>query len=137
MTSLCIRLSILRGAVDRRVTQENIHQTICVSGYTAKVRPRSSFTSPLKRELLKRHHLRGTTSDYELDHVIPLQLGGCPDCPTNLWMERWASPGAHEKDRVENHLHQEVCTEHMSLADAQRLIKQDWYAVYRTLATEP
>lgn len=26
-------------------------------------------------------------SDYELDHFIPLELDGCPDCIENLWLE--------------------------------------------------
>ena len=43
---------------------------------------------------------------------------------------------AHEKDVVENYLHREVCKDHIRLADAQRLIVQDWYAVYQKLQAE-
>lgn len=79
---------------------------------------------------MREYDLGGEKSDYELDHVIPLELGGCPDCPENLWMEPYASPGAHEKDRVENFLHREVCSDHLSLTSAQQMIVRDWYQVY-------
>ena len=32
------------GGIDPAVTQSNIHQTICVTGYTSKVRPSSEET---------------------------------------------------------------------------------------------
>lgn len=94
-------------------------------GLAAKVRPRRYFSTHLKRELIERYHPPGKATDDELDHYIPLELGGCPDCLANLWLEPLESPGAHEKDRVENYLHKEVCRDHMSLAEAQRLITQD------------
>jgi hypothetical protein len=36
------------GATDPAVTQTNIHQTICVPGYSRSVRPPSWYTSKLK-----------------------------------------------------------------------------------------
>ncbi len=124
------------GAADVRVKQENIYQTICVSGYTATVRPSVKFTNQMKRDRMIEYDLPGNLSDYELDHVIPLELGGCPDCAANLWMEPWSPPGAYEKDRVENYLHREVCAGQMSLIEAQTIIAQDWYAVYRQLGAK-
>jgi hypothetical protein len=124
------------GAVALAVTQTNIHETICISGYTRGVRPPSSVTNRIKRERFEEEKLPGTPSDYELDHLIPLELGGCPDCLTNLWMEPWSSPGAREKDAVENYLHREVCNDQMSLGEAQKLIAGDWFAVYKSLQSE-
>jgi hypothetical protein len=121
------------GATDISIRQANIHQTICVSGYTETVRPRVSFTNRIKREMMSKYSLAGQPSDYELDHSIPLELEGCPDCLSNLWMEPLSRPGAHEKDRVENYLHREVCGDHIPLAEAQRVISADWYAVYSQL----
>ncbi len=60
---------------------------------------------------------------YEVDHLIPLELGGSNDL-ANLWPE--AAPGFHDKDRVENELHRRVCAGTMSLDDAQRAIASDW-----------
>ena len=60
------------GAVDPRVTQDNIQQTICVSGYTKTVRPSTSYTTPLKVRQMALYGWTGTTSDYEEDHLIAL-----------------------------------------------------------------
>jgi len=121
------------GAVDPQITQENVADTICRPGYTKTVRPPVSYTGRIKRQRMDEYHLPGVLSDYELDHIVPLELGGCPDCLTNLWMEPWPSPGAHEKDRVEDALHREVCRGQISLTEAQRQIMDDWYSVYLSL----
>jgi hypothetical protein len=70
-------------------------------------------------------------SAYELDHLIPLELGGCPECKENLWLEAYdPQPGARQKDRVENFLHHEVCSGAMPLEDAQKAMAMDWYKIY-------
>jgi hypothetical protein len=115
------------GAIDPNVTQDNIDSTICRPGYTRTVRPPESYTHAIKRDRMQQYALPGMLSDYELDHMVPLELGGCPDCEANLWMEPW--PDAHEKDRVENYLHREVCERRIPLRDAQRMIMSDWYAL--------
>ena len=43
------------GATDPAVTQANIYSTICVSGWTATVRPPESYTENLKEEQLNHH----------------------------------------------------------------------------------
>ena len=84
-----------------------------------------------KQRALEAYGLNGSPGEYELDHLIPLELGGCPDCQTNLWPEPYApAPAAHEKDIAENYLHREVCAGNMSLQEAQRRIVSDWYRVY-------
>jgi hypothetical protein len=66
----------------------------------------------------------------EIDHLIPLELGG-DNGPKNEWPQPYLPvPGAHEKDKVENWLHAQVCTGKMELVDAQKQIATDWYAVY-------
>ena len=67
---------------------------------------------------------------YEVDHFISLELGGSNDIK-NLWPEPASPiPGFHEKDKVENYLHEQVCNNSMTLQEAQREISTDWYAVY-------
>jgi hypothetical protein len=40
------------------------------------------------------------TTKYELDHFIPLALGGHPRKPENLWLQLWDGQwGARTKDR--------------------------------------
>jgi hypothetical protein len=66
------------------------------------------------------------TGSFELDHLIPLELGG-DNLVENLWPEpAEPRPGFHEKDKVENFLHKQVCSGAMSLAEAQRIIATDW-----------
>jgi hypothetical protein len=72
---------------------------------------------------------------FEVDHLIPLALGG-DNTEANLWPEPAEPlPGFHEKDRVEDYLHREVCAGAMDLAAAQRAIATDWLSVYRKIAT--
>src|SRR5204863_7060424 len=78
------------GAIDPRVTQADIHSTICVSGYTSKVRPPYSYTAPLESELLRSYGLSVSPAKTELDHLISLELGGAPADPRNLFPEPYA-----------------------------------------------
>ncbi len=126
--------SLTPGAIDSAVTQSNISTTICVLGYTKTVRPPVSYTTPLKRAQLAGSYSRYNdlmTKDFEEDHLIPLELGGAPKNPKNLWPEPWnGSAGARMKDRLENKLHLLVCSEKLSLATAQRAIARDWLTAY-------
>lgn len=109
------------------MTETTIDSTICVSGYTKRVRPPTRVTTPIKREQMRAYDLTGQLSAYELDHLIPLELGGAPASVANLWPEPWTGPqNAHDKDRVENELHRRVCAREMALDDAQRRIASNW-----------
>lgn len=66
----------------------------------------------------------------EVDHLIPLELGGSND-NSNLWPEPYSPrPGAHEKDVLETFLHIAVCGGALSLKEAQQKIAADWYGAY-------
>lgn len=124
--------AITPGAVDPAVNQADIRQTICVRGYTARVRPPASYTIRLKRRQMRRGHLQGSTHDYEEDHLISLELGGSPRDPRNLWPEPYAGTwGARIKDRLENRLHRLVCHGRLGLAAAQQAISHDWIDAYK------
>ncbi len=49
----------------------------------------------------------GPFSTGEYDHLVPLELGGDPNDPANLWLEPNDRPGAtstaNTKDALENH----------------------------------
>jgi hypothetical protein len=115
------------------VHQETIQQTICVSGYTASVRPSTTYTNGVKLKLLREQGLpQETTKEYELDHHIPLALGGHPRNPRNLILQRWDGPdGAKAKDRLEVRLQKLVCAGKVSLGIAQRDIYLDWQGAFR------
>jgi hypothetical protein len=72
-------------------------------------------------------------SDYEEDHLVPLDLGGVPYDPRNLWPEpRAAADGwnADVKDELEAVLARQVCSGRVPLAGAQQAIAADWIAAY-------
>ncbi len=110
------------GEVDAHVTQATIHSTICEHGYTAKVRPLRKVTDAVKRRLINSHP--GALQDYELDHLIPLGLGGHPTSVNNLWMQTWTE--AAVKDRDELRLLREVCAGRMTLEQAQHEMLATW-----------
>ena len=119
------------GALNPAVTQATIHKTICVSGWTATIRPPESVTEPEKLASMARY---GVTNPrlYEYDHLIALELGGAPDNLRNLWPEphkvtiAGKSFGSFVKDGVESRLKHEVCDGTMTLARARAIIRTDW-----------
>ncbi len=115
------------GAINGNVTQDNIENTICVPGFAKKIRPPTSYTTPLEIKLMKSYGFTGDRKDYELDHLISLQLGGSPKDVKNLWPEPYFTKfNAHTKDKFENYLHKQVCNGSMSLSEAQTEIATDW-----------
>ena len=112
---------------DPRVTQANIHQTICVAGYTKTIRPPQSYTSTLKRQQMVAYGFTDDIALHEEDHEISLELGGSPTDPKNLWPEPGAAPNA--KDGIESLLHARVCSGQITLATAQQQISTNWTAV--------
>ena len=111
------------GVVNPDVTQDNIGQTICVPGWTKTIRPSVGYTNGVKREMLGLAHV--DMRAYELDHFIPLELGGHPKDRQNLWPQPWGGKcGAHAKDVMEKSLHRKVCDRQMTLAAAQVEIKK-------------
>ena len=123
------------GATNPRVTQGSLHTTICVVGYTKSIRPSESYTEALKfRQLDSGYNLRGNTraSNYEEDHLIPLEVGGSPSSVSNLWPQpRYVTWSASKKDALENTLHRLVCEGAVSLASAQNVFRSNWIAGYK------
>jgi hypothetical protein len=124
------------GARNPDVTQANITKTICVSGWTKTVRPPTSVTNPIKTEREIAYGIPGPHPRpfrvEELDHLIPLALGGAPRAIKNLWPEAAAGAwGYHKKDTIEVRLKTLVCARKVSLQTAQRAIARDWIAAYK------
>jgi hypothetical protein len=95
---------------------------------------RGSMSHARRDEILTRYGLPpGEHPDYEIDHLIPLCLGGSDD-PSNLWPEprrsierKW---NAEAKDRLERRLCDLVCTGQLEIGTAQVAIAKDWIAAY-------
>jgi len=119
------------GAINPAVSPANVQSTICRRGYTDTVRPLESVTEPEKRASLAAYGETGPLHDYEYDHLVPLELGGAPNDPRNLWPEPGASP--NPKDELEERLRSLVCDGELSLAAAQQEIAANWVCAYHRL----
>jgi hypothetical protein len=117
------------GAVDPAVTQATIDATVCRSGYTATVRPPVAETNTFKAESSRAYGVPGGTAS-ELDHLVPLVLGGANDS-ANLWPEIGKIP--NPKDQVETTLARAVCGGKVRLVDAQNAIAADWTTAEKQL----
>ena len=71
--------------------------------------------------------------DYEIDHLIPLALGGSNDA-ANLWPQPNAE--AERKDALEIAMQDAVCAGKVPLAEAQREIADDWVVALRRYLKE-
>lgn len=113
--------------VNPDVKQSNIDQTICVPGWTSTIRPPASYTNKIKRALVNETAEADVMEDYELDHVVPLAVGGHPTDPRNLHLQLWDGPdGAHAKDVVEVRMKKAVCDRRVTLAKAQACFIKGW-----------
>ena len=104
---------------------------ICQPGYSKSVRnvPESEKEKVYEEYGITEHH----AGEYEVDHLVSLELGGSNDL-SNLWPEAAnPKPGFHEKDAVENYLHDQVCIGKITLTEAQNEISSNWLTVYKQI----
>ncbi|HXS60495.1 MAG TPA: hypothetical protein VN703_06755 [Candidatus Sulfopaludibacter sp.] len=115
------------GSINPSVDQNNVKNTICIPGFSKTIRPPVSYTSPLKVNLMHSYGFTDSRTNYELDHLIPLEVGGNPRSVTNLWPEPgYGQYNFHVKDKFENYLHNAVCEGSMRLDEAQKEIATNW-----------
>ena len=109
------------GALNPKVRQSTIKKTICKRAWTTKIRPPVSYTNALKIKQMVLYEETGSPSEYEEDHFIPLELGGAPRNPKNLWPE----PRSQSKlsDPLETRLKRKVCKHVMTLKKARATIR--------------
>lgn len=135
------------GSTNPNVTQENIHQTICVPGWSARQRPPVSLTNQWKRQAMVNYgYAASEIRNLEGDHVVPIEAGGNPGAYlvngrwqpasplTNFWPEAWTRDdglGARAKDLTENAIRRSICSGELTLDEGQRAIAVDWVAIYR------
>lgn len=112
------------GAILGDATKE----AICVPGYSSKTR---DVTTREKDEVYAEYGIKThSAGEYEIDHLISLELGGSNGI-ANLWPEAAdPKPGFHEKDKVENYMHDQVCSGAISLEQAQVEIATNWLQIY-------
>jgi hypothetical protein len=115
------------GAIFQSATRAKI----CTPGYAKSVR---NVATSLKNKVYAEYGItRHVPGQYEIDHLVSLQLGGSNDI-SNLWPEKASpKPGFHEKDRVENYLHDQICSRAITVQQAQIEIATNWLAVYTAM----
>ncbi len=103
----------------------------CTPGYASSVR---DVPQSVKNKAYAEYGIaKRLPGQYEVDHLVSLQLGGS-NALANLWPEAASpKPGFHEKDKVENYLNLQVCSGAISLQQAQIEIATNWLAVYDRL----
>lgn len=120
------------------VIERDDEATVCNPRFSTRAVRDTSTTREQKQELYRtygiRHprHNNDRTQVCEIDHLVPLELGGA-DTRENLWVEcspgydGWDGPGFRDKDDFENWLWNQVCVQRaMTLRDAQQQIAHDW-----------
>jgi hypothetical protein len=108
------------GAYDPAITAA----VLCAPGYSTRhYRPPVTETARFKFEQAYPAYGIPAGTPAELDHLIPLELGGANDA-ANLWPEAGLVP--NPKDHIETALHDAVCSGRVSLEAAQRAIAMDW-----------
>ena len=118
---------------DPRLTPGEVATTdvsmICQPGYSKSIRHTSG---QLKAFIYREYHLDRRQGHYEIDHLIPLGIGGA-DVAANLWPQSYGTTpwNAAVKDQLEDHLHREVCAGRIPIDRAQQEIAQDWIAAYQ------
>ena len=103
---------------------------LSVPGYTKRVR---DVPQAVKEKVFAEYGItRRAPREYEVDHLISLELGGSNSI-RNLWPQSYLTQpwNAHVKDRLENKLHALVVSGQLDLPTAQRMIATDWIAAYK------
>ncbi len=119
------------GCTPGAIVPDATKDTICQPGYARNVR---DVPEAVKNDVYAEYDIRThAPGQYEVDHLVSLELGGSNDI-ANLWPEPASPrPGFHEKDQVENYLHDQVCSGAISLPQAQEQIATNWLDVYNRL----
>lgn len=115
------------GAINPDVKQSTIKRTICTVGWTKTVRPPTSVTSVMKAKSARSYGIARSVQG-EYDHLVPLELGGAPDDPRNLWVEVGHIP--NPKDAAEHKMNDAVCSGLVPLSKSQKAIADDWVTAF-------
>lgn len=128
-----------RGAVpDRACSPGGFYtkltkEVLCAPSFTTDLV--RDVTGSVKAAVYREYGLAptGYGRSYEVDHIVPLTLGGSNQIG-NLFPEAAsANPGYRSKDALEARLGRMVCAGEIDLAEAQREIATDWIALYKRI----
>lgn len=110
------------------IMSSNITQ-ICAENYSEDAR---DVDQSLKDQIYRTYKLSPIQpeGDFQIDHLVPLGLGGSNDA-RNLWPQPLKPrPGYKEKDVLERYYHEQVCNGKMDLREAQAVMANNWFSGY-------
>ena len=126
------------GCTPGDIIPKNTKEVLCDPAFRTSA-VRDSSTSPAEKRTVYEiygipHPLsnRGSDQVCEIDHLVPLELGGA-DTKPNLWPQcstgysNWEGASFREKDKFENYLHRQVCFGDLQLSEAQFEIATNWF----------
>src|SRR4051812_31195976 len=100
---------------------------VCAADFEASAKPIAKWQ---REQALERYGKRPEDFTGELDHLIPVSLGGTND-PENVWpIPSSKDMGPEQKKALDVKLHQLVCDKTIKLKDAQDAIRKDWVKAY-------
>lgn len=116
-------------------TRHVTRATLCQPGTARDAR---HVTAATKRRVFEAYALTPNGRSFEVDHLIPLELGGSNDL-ANLWPQSYLTQpyNAAVKDRLENRLHALVCAGALPLTTAQRALSEDWISAFQRYIGTP
>lgn len=122
--------SLSPGKSNPELTKE----VICSKNFTTK--DYRNVSSGLKQKIYNEYNTEpnkgicGGSEGCEVDHIIPLTIGGSND-KENLWVQPFNGQlNAHDKDQLEVRLHRLVCSDIIDLQQAQNEISSDWVKAF-------
>ena len=130
--TLSIRCFAKGGLPDPKCTPGAVLTTdttkVCKAGYTRSIR---DVSLSHKQQVFEDYGIPWSLhSNYEVDHLISLELGGSNDLP-NLWPQPSSLPnGSRTKDNFESYLHAQVCGGKIPIQEAQHKMATNWLAYY-------
>jgi hypothetical protein len=121
-------------------------ETLCTKGYANKLNGGVRDVSAKEKRAIFQEYfglVPQDKGDYEIDHLISLELGGSNDSK-NLWPESYLTEpyNAHVKDKLEDHMASLVHKEFLVngptnamilLRSFQMEISTNWIVAYETL----
>jgi hypothetical protein len=103
-------------------------EQLCAPDFAQSVKPVSDWQ---RTQALERYGLRADGFSGELDHLVPVSLGGSND-PDNLWPFHASGAFTLEaKQALASKLQGMVCARKLSLKDAQDAFRKDWTLSYQ------
>lgn len=104
---------------------------VCAAGFVTSAKPVAGWQ---KTQTLEKYGIRPERFDGELEHLIPVSLGGSND-PENLYpFHEQGEYTLRAKQELADRLLKMVCEGKMPLKQAQDLFRKDWTKAYKQYA---